>query len=132
VKNIGGIFIDVSNFTFQKYIFKILEYGDRENQDLGKRFDIESDDFPVYKLFKGDPSAENAIPYEGTKKNRVDILMFLKTNGIYVGLPTCIELFDEFASEFLEGKDQEKTIADAETEVETITDKLQKVHKRCT
>ena len=56
--------------------------------------------------------------------------MFLKSNGVYVGLPTCIEIFDELAAEFMDTKskdDQNKVIATAETEMSKIPDKLKRV-----
>jgi len=109
----------------------INEYGDRENQDLGFKFDISSDDYPVYKLFVGDPAPENAIPFEGKSKKRTEILMFLKEHGVYVGLPTCLELFDEFAAEFMtkkSGADQQKVIKESESEASKIVDKAERFH----
>lgn len=69
----------------------INEYGDQENQDLAKIYGIEKEDFPVYKLFRGSPNPEEALPFEGAVKKRTQVLSFLKQNGVYVGLPTCIE-----------------------------------------
>ena len=97
---------------------------------MAERFTVSSEDYPVYKLFVGDPSPKNAIAFEGSNKKRIAILMFLKNNGVYVGLPTCIELFDELASEFMEAKtsaDQTKAIHDAESEASKIPDKLKRV-----
>lgn len=93
-------------------------------------FEISSEDYPVYKLFLGDPSPQNAIKFEGKNKKRIEILMFLKNNGVYVGLPTCIELFDELASDFMKAKttaDQVKVIHDTEAEASKISEKLTRV-----
>ena len=57
--------------------------------------------------------------------------MFLKEHGVYVGLPTCLELFDEFAAEFMEKKtneEQQKVIKEAEKEASKIADKADRVN----
>ena len=56
--------------------------------------------------------------------------MFLKEHGVYVGLPTCLELFDEFAAEFMtkkSGSDQQKVIKESESEASKIVDKADRV-----
>ena len=56
--------------------------------------------------------------------------MFLKEHGVYVGLPTCLELFDEFAAEFMakkSGADQQKVIKESESEASKIVDKGDRV-----
>ena len=56
--------------------------------------------------------------------------MFLKEHGVYVGLPTCLELFDEFAAEFMtkkSGADQQKVIKESESEASKIVDKADRV-----
>lgn len=42
----------------------VQEYGDKENEDLQKRFDVKTDDFPVYFLFKNG-AAEPPIRFQG-------------------------------------------------------------------
>ena len=69
----------------------INEYGDQENQDLAQIYQIEKEDFPVYKLFRGSTDPEKALSFDGSVKKRTQVLSFLKQNGVYVGLPTCIE-----------------------------------------
>ena len=33
-------------------LLHLLEYGEKENEDLRERFEVNKDDYPVYKLFK--------------------------------------------------------------------------------
>mmetsp|Transcript_43112 Transcript_43112/g.77445 ORF Transcript_43112/g.77445 Transcript_43112/m.77445 type:complete len:261 (+) Transcript_43112:60-842(+) len=42
----------------------VQEYGDKENEDLQKRFEVRTDEFPVYLLFKKG-AAEPPIRFEG-------------------------------------------------------------------
>ena len=56
--------------------------------------------------------------------------MFLKKNGVYVGLPTCIERFDEFAADFMTVEtdpERKKIVSNADAESSKITDKLKRV-----
>lgn len=99
----------------------INEYGDRENQDIGFKFDISKEDYPVYKLFNRDPMPTASIPYEGEGKTRRDILAWMKQNGVYVGLPTCIEVFDDLAHKFIKNEaKRSSTISLAENEASKI------------
>merc|ERR1719276_7240 len=109
----------------------INEYGDQENQDLAKIYGIEKEDFPVYKLFRGSPNPEEALPFDGTVKKRTEVLSFLKQNGVYVGLPTCIERFDELAAEFMNAstkEEKEQIQKKAQTAADKIEEKLEKYH----
>ena len=69
----------------------INEYGDQENQDLAQTYGVKIEDYPVYKLFRGSSDPTAALTFDGTVKKRTQVLSFLKQNGVYVGLPTCIE-----------------------------------------
>ncbi|CBY12622.1 unnamed protein product [Oikopleura dioica] len=109
----------------------INEYGDQENQDLAKIYGIEKEDFPVYKLFRGSTNPDDSLPFEGAIKKRTQVLSFLKQNGVYVGLPTCIERFDELAAEFMNAssKDEKEQVQKkAQAAADRIEDKLEKYH----
>jgi len=61
--------------TVTHYALWCLEYGDKENSDLGDRFDIKKDDWPEYRLFlqgKSEP-----IAYTGDETQADDIQKFV-------------------------------------------------------
>ena len=52
---------------------------------------------------------------------------------MYIGLPTCIELFDELAADFMENKsDRNKIIDLTGNEISKIEDKTKRVNLRMT
>ena len=56
------------------------------------------------------------------------IFDWLKSHGVYIGLPTCIELFDELAADFMENKsDRNKIIDLTGNEISKIEDKTKRV-----
>jgi len=62
------------------------------------------DNFPVYKLFTKDTGLTNPIEFSGDKLKLDDLKRFLiKETGIWLGLPACIEEFDNLSKEFLQG-----------------------------
>ena len=57
----------------------------------------------------------------------------MKSHGVYIGLPTCIELFDELAADFMENKsDRNKIIDLTGNEISKIEDKTKRVSFRMT
>ncbi|CAG5098885.1 Oidioi.mRNA.OKI2018_I69.XSR.g16061.t1.cds [Oikopleura dioica] len=109
----------------------INEYGDQENQDLAQTYGVKIEDYPVYKLFRGSSDPTAALTFDGTVKKRTQVLSFLKQNGVYVGLPTCIERFDELAADFMksEKKGEKQEIQEkAQAAADKISDKLEKYH----
>lgn len=62
----------------------ISEYGEKENDQLRERFNINKDDFPVYKLFK----QNEATPVDFKGEIKADELSkFVKTNTrLWIGL----------------------------------------------
>ena len=78
----------------------INEYGDNENQDLGKRFSIDKDKYPQYSIFD---QAGNRIIMPNTDKNwkEMDIIFFLRDNNVWIGMPECTERMDQFAAIFM-------------------------------
>ncbi|RXG67663.1 hypothetical protein Avbf_09867 [Armadillidium vulgare] len=84
----------------------IKDYGDKENMDLGERFDVKKEDFPVVKLFingKEDPiSFEGQFNLEGLKK------FIQKYADVYIGLENCLETFDRLAVQFVTTKNEEE------------------------
>jgi len=91
----------------------VADYGDKENSDLAERFGVTKDDFPVYKLFvqgKSEP-----ITYSGDVKNADSIKKFLiRESGLWLGLPACIEEFDNMIKDFFKAsfQDEQQAIVD--------------------
>lgn len=102
-------FLQVSQSSMHRPDFLVAEvgvkdYGDRDNEDLAKRFNIDTKEFPVYLLFvqgvkepfiyKGktddDYSAENVINFVRSK-----------ATGIWIGAPGCLQEFDQLAKDFI-------------------------------
>lgn len=60
------------------------DYGDKENADLGERYDIKSDDYPEYRLFiqgKSEP-----IKYTGDegKSDKIKQFVTKETGKFYI------------------------------------------------
>jgi endoplasmic reticulum protein 29 len=105
----------------------VQDYGDKENSDLAERFSIKTDDFPEYRLFvqgKSEP-----IPYTGDEGRADDIKKFIvKESGLWLGLPACIQEFDELVKQFFAASgDDRKTLADKASAMnDQITDATKK------
>ena len=55
-------------------------------------------------------------------------MAWLKQNGVYVGLPTCIELFDDLAHDFVTSENKQSAIiSQAENEVSKIENETKRV-----
>merc|ERR1711912_72178 len=79
----------------------VQEYGDKENDDLRERFNINKDDFPVFKLFKKGGNTEKPIDYTGDVTEE-KLTQFLKQEvGLYIALPGNIEALDKIAEGLL-------------------------------
>ena len=97
----------------------VQDYGDKNNEELAKKYGITKDDFPVVLLFV--EGQRDPIPFP-TKNEWVidDFRHFLKDNAkVYIGLPGCIESFDKLALEFISASDKEEKLKQAEKLLET-------------
>ncbi|XP_059843955.1 endoplasmic reticulum resident protein 29-like [Hypanus sabinus] len=84
----------------------ISDYGEKENAELGVKYKVEKDDYPVYLLFSnGD--LENPAQYVGEIKQE-NIQQWLKTKGVWVGMLGCLEEYDFLAQEFSGTSSQEE------------------------
>ena len=66
------------------HCFCPTEYGEKENDELRERFNINKEEFPVYKLFK----QNEATPIDFTGEIKADELSkFVKSNSrLWIGM----------------------------------------------
>lgn len=84
----------------------VKDYGEKENSDLAEKYKVNKDDFPVVKLFvsgKDDP-----ITFTNEDFTADNIKKFIRSNtNIYIGLPGCLQQFDNLAASFSKAKDKD-------------------------
>jgi endoplasmic reticulum protein 29 len=79
----------------------IKDYGEKDNNELGARYDIKEGDFPVIKLFKN--GLTDAPVNFGQAVTADNLKTFLRQNtGLYIGLAGCLENFDKLAAAFIQ------------------------------
>ncbi len=107
----------------------IKDYGDKDNEDLGKRFDIKKEEYPAVMVFirkkEGEPEAHR---FAG-EFNSESLKSFLRQHtGVYLPLQGCLEMFDRFADRLLEAKGDERALVvkEAETAAKELRDKKKK------
>lgn len=99
----------------------IKDYGEKDNEELGKRFGAEKDTFPVLMLFVKDEKTKklNEFKFPSTEDFKADaIKKWIKNHsGIYMPLPGCLEQFDRLADKLISAAtpgDKGKVMAEAE------------------
>lgn len=96
----------------------VTDTGDKENEELAKKYRIESRDFPDYKLFLKDKSKPLSYPGSAdkteddlrrfltryTSKNSFRVVMLAMEffSGIWVGLPGTLENLDYLARDIFD------------------------------
>lgn len=87
----------------------IKDYGDKENEELAKKYGIKKDDLPAIKLFTKN---KQVVEFSKDRDWSLDTLRnFLRDNtNIFIGLPGCLEEFDKLAASFSKHKNSDETI----------------------
>jgi len=79
----------------------IKDYGEKDNEELGKRFEANKETFPVVVLFVKDDKTNkiNEFKFSAADDFKVDNLKgwIKRHSGIYLPLPGCLEAFDTLA-----------------------------------
>ena len=79
----------------------IKDYGDKDNEDLGKRFGAVKETYPLVMLFVRDEKTKKLSEYKfpESQEFKVENLKnWIKHySGIYMPLPGCLEQFDRLA-----------------------------------
>lgn len=80
----------------------IKDFGNKDNADLAKRFNVAKSDYPVVLLFtQGQSEPEKLLTAHDNDYTADNLKRLVKSKtGIYIGLPGCIEQLDRLAEEF--------------------------------
>ncbi|KAG7199999.1 hypothetical protein KM043_014423 [Ampulex compressa] len=80
----------------------VKDFGNKDNSDLAKRYNIKKEDFPAVFLFlHGKTEPLRFVAETDADFNADNIKRFIKSkSGVYLGLPGCVEKLDRLAEEF--------------------------------
>lgn len=102
----------------------VKDYGDKDNSDLAEKYEVKSKDFPVLKLFKkGEDGKLGQETYKGDFKLDAILTWVKSLTGVYIGLPGCIQEFDEIAATFMKSKGDAKKRAELLVKAKAMADK---------
>lgn len=97
----------------------IKDYGDKDNENLAKKYGIKvKDDLPIVKLFLGDPEKFVDLPKESPFNVESFRNLVRDNSDVYIGLPGCIEEFDNLALSFIDSSNKEGKMKEAESILE--------------
>ncbi|KAJ8678502.1 hypothetical protein QAD02_014289 [Eretmocerus hayati] len=106
----------------------VKDFGNKDNAEIAKRFDINKDDYPTLLLFvKGKTEPFKFTPETDADFTADNMKRFIrKKSGTYLGLPGCIERLDRLAEEFKQAiseKDRQEILNKARQYEETSPEK---------
>lgn len=80
----------------------VKDFGNKDNADIAKRYDIKKEDYPAVRLFlQGKTEPFKFVAENDADFNADNIKRFIRAkSGIYLGLPGCVEQLDRLAEEF--------------------------------
>ncbi|KAA0191794.1 hypothetical protein HAZT_HAZT000898 [Hyalella azteca] len=100
----------------------IKDYGEFENVDLGERFGVVKENFPVVKLFL--QGRDDPIDFDSTDYTEDSLRNFVRKNSdVYISHEDCLEAFDRIVDKFIVEKDSKKRNAlllEAEAEAKKV------------
>jgi endoplasmic reticulum protein 29 len=100
----------------------VQDYGDKLNDDLRERFNVDAENYPVFFLFK--KGTKEPIKYTGEVTADALSAFLVGQLGIYIGLPGCVEELDKLAKGFATSSkdEQAQRLSKAEEVVSTLKD----------
>lgn len=83
----------------------VQDYGDKENDDIREKFDVDAENFPAFFLFKAGaiPGKDTAIKFDGDVTNNGLKRFITAETGIWIGLTGTLEAFDKIAADLTSG-----------------------------
>lgn len=90
----------------------VKDFGNKDNADLAKRFDVKKDDYPSVLLFvQGKTEPFKFITETDADFTSDNIKRFIKKKtDIYLGLPGCVEKLDKLAEEFKSASEKDRKV----------------------
>lgn len=91
----------------------IKDYGEKDNEELGTRFKVVKEDYPVVYVFvkKAGKLSEHRFAEEFTAENLKNFIR--QKTGVYLPMPGCIEVMDEAVDTFLKSDDLKSALGEA-------------------
>ncbi|XP_028169006.1 protein windbeutel [Ostrinia nubilalis] len=103
----------------------VKDYGEKENEELARKYGATKENFPIVKLFikgKSEP-----IQFDDSKGFSTDALRrFVRENtGLYLSLPGCVKELDKLAIKFMKtkGDDRKKILKETENAQKNLSTK---------
>lgn len=96
---------DVASSTLVVAEVGVQDYGDKENDDIRERFNVDAESFPAFFLFKkGEvPGEGTPIKFDGDVTNNGLKRFVTAKTGIWIGLTGTLEAFDKIAGDLTSG-----------------------------
>ena len=98
----------------------VKDYGDRLHADIARKFGVDLENLPVFKLFKRNGEI---VTFTGNVEREGDLANFVKFDcGVYLGLEGTIEEFEPLAARFLAAADKAALLDEARALLEDYLD----------